>query len=283
MNQEQSIKSRAVPGRQPIRVRVNQLKRSSGLSVIGGVELAGLACAILLALVTAFLYFYLLLPARSRARSAELDHARVQAQLRAAEANFTEDSDTKKAVDNINTSLEDFENNYLVGRDNGRMSLYAKLNDLIRSNGLRNTAGPSYATLEPTGTKTQQQILASADKQSTAKWQSVYPGIAVTVTVEGPYQNVRHFVRDIEMSRQFLVINAVELEGVQQSAAPQALSPMDPRTMPRTNRPPVGMAPPRSAAVNLPPPIPGTRGTTVSLRLDMSTYFQRGKGDSAAP
>ena len=61
----------------------------------------------------------------------------------------------------------------------------------------------------------------TAEKQSNAKWQSIYPGIAVSVTVEGPYQNVRHFVRDVEISRQFLIINAVELERVTQSGLAQ--------------------------------------------------------------
>jgi len=67
----------------------------------------------------------------------------------------------------------------------GRMSLYTVLNKLIKSNGLRNTAGPTYAPLDPVGTKQQAQLTVTAEKQSNAKWQSIYPGIAVSVTVEG--------------------------------------------------------------------------------------------------
>ena len=97
------------------------------------------------------------------------------------------------------------------------MSLYEELNQLIRSNGLRNTSGPTYAGLEPIGSKTQQ---ASAGSNSAAaRWQSIYPGIAVNVTVEGSYQSLRHFVRDIEASKQFLIINAVELERATESNA----------------------------------------------------------------
>jgi len=93
--------------------------------------------------------------------------------VRAAEVNVSEKSTAKETVDNINASLEDFESNWLVALSSGRMSLYASLNDLIRSNGLRNTSGPSFTPLEPTGNKTPQQVLASSDRQSTAKWQSV--------------------------------------------------------------------------------------------------------------
>src|SRR5437870_5341172 len=238
MNQEQSINNNAVAGRGQIRIRFDQIKRSRQLSIIGAPELIGLGCAIFLALVTVFLYLYLLVPARSRVHSLELDRDRLQGQLRAAETNYTENTTTKETVDKINASMEDFESNYLVGPSSGRMSLYADLNDLIRSNGLRNTAGPSYTALEPLGAKTLQQVLVSADKQSNAKWQSVYPAISVSVTVEGPYQNIRHFVRDIEMSRQFLVINAIELESVNQSSTLPVATPDVTRTPPRTGRTP---------------------------------------------
>jgi len=275
MRQEQSIGDSAVAGRGQIRIRFDQLKRSRQIAMIGVPELIGLGCAILLALITVFLYFYLLAPARSRVHSLELDRERLQGQVRAAEVNVSENSTTKETVDKINASLEDFESNWLVAPNSGRMSLYADLNDLIRSNGLRNTSGPSFAALEPTGNKTPQQVLASSDKQSTAKWQSVYPGIAVSVTVEGPYQNVRHFVRQIETSRQFLVINEVELESVNQSGAPAVPLADETRTPARISRT-GGSTVSRDVTANPAAPLPaGTRGTMVSLRVDMSTYFRR--------
>ena len=89
----------------------------------------------------------------------------------------------------------------------------------------------------------------------------------MSVTVEGPYQSVRHFVRDIEMSRQFLIINAVELEGVTQSgtATPET-------SIVRTPAPVRGG---RAAVPLKVPPPAGGRGTLVSLRLDLATYFRR--------
>jgi hypothetical protein len=153
--------------------------------------------------------------------------------------------------------MQDFESNWLPAASSGRLSLYNTLNNLIKSNGLRNTAGPTYTPLDPVGAKTQIRPTASAEKQSNAKWQTIYPGIAVSVTVEGPYQRVRHFIRDIETSRQFLIINAVELESVTQSGV-AAEVPVTP--------------PARGVA---PSPVVGGRTTLVSLRLEMATYFQR--------
>ena len=273
MSQERPMPSPALVGpKTPI--RFDQFRRAPGLSVIGLPELIGLACAVLLALITIFAYLYFYVPAHSRLASTEMDRNRLQAQLHTSDKQLKEDTSARETVDKINASLEDFESNWLAASGSGRMSLYSVLNNLIRSNGLRNTAGPSYSPLEPVGTKSQVQPTASAEKQSNAKWQTIYPGIAVSVTVEGPYQNVRHFVRDIEASRQFLIVNAVELESVTQTGALQDL--------PAVKTPPV---PPRGGGKVTAPtsaPLAGGRATLVSLRLDLATYFRRPEVKNAA-
>jgi hypothetical protein len=275
MSQEQPMQDRALAGQQ-IRVRLDQMKRAPTLNAIGLPELIGLATAVVLALITVFAYFYFLVPAQSRRTSIQLDRDRMQGQTRSSETNLKEDSDTGARVRKITASLEDFEGNWLAAADSGRMTLYTELNNLISSNGLRNTSGPGYSPLEPFGSKNQVQPSATAQQQTTAKWQTIYPGIAVSVTVEGPYQNVRHFVRDIEASRQFLVINGVELEGASQSAALQNSLAMP--------APAVGLrpaaSPPRGARpLPVSPQAPPRPGTYVSLRLDMATYFRRPETD----
>ena len=261
----------AVAPRRQIPIRFDQLRRAPGLNVLGLPELIGLAAALLIALITVFAYFYFYVPAHSRLRSVQSERDRLQAQLRSQEINLKGITTTREAVDKIDASLRDFESNWLAVSAQGRLSLYTELNTLIRSNALRNTSGPTYTALEPLGSKSQVQATASADKQSSAKWQSIYPGIAVSVTVEGPYQNVRHFVRDIETSRQFLIINAVELESLTQSGVSQDLPAA--RTAPSPGR--IGKPAPTVIAAP-----PGGRGTMVSLRLDMATYFQRPASDS---
>ena len=114
----------------------------------------------------------------------------------------------------------------------------------MRKNGLRNTSGPTYTPLDPKGLKPG----ASGSKSANTKWQSIYPGLAISVTVEGQYQNLRRFVRDIEASRQFVIINSVELERATE-----------------TNNPPSIEGEPAGAS----------GGALVSLRLEMAIYFQR--------
>ena len=253
MSSVEPLEQRAPARRDQIRIRLDQLKRSRRRKVLGVTEIAGLAGAALMLVLAFISYFYFLAPAHSRLESLQRDRDQLQAQLRVAQEGYQHNADAKSMVETINTSLQTFENDHLVGRGNGRMALYAELNQLIRRNGLRNTAGPSYSVLAPLGTKSQQQS-ASTDRQGNAKWQSVFPGIGVSVTVEGAYQNLRHFLREIETSRQFLIINAVELESATES-----------------NSLPAGEGATPQAGHRSP----------VSLRLDMATYFQRGATDTS--
>ena len=129
------------------------------------------------------------------------------------------------------------------------MDLYEELNELIVKNGLKNTSGPTYTTLDPSGSK------STAGKNVVTKWQSFYPGIAVMVTVEGQYEAVRRFIRDVERSKQFVVINEVEIQRATQNNAPASVE--------------------EGGASAAPGSASGSRGSQVSLQLNMATYFQR--------
>src|SRR6185503_13729218 len=249
------------------------------VNMIGLPEVIGLLGAGFLAVMVVFAYLYFYLPAQSRLTSVELERTRLQGQLQAGRTQFQENDTINHRVARITASLEDFESNWLPLQSPGRMSFYTVLNILIKSNGLRNTAGPSYSTLEVVGGKTQVQPGITAEKQSTAKWQSIYPGVAVTVTVEGAYQNIRHFVRDIETSRQFLIINAVEIESVKNSGATQdqSLPVTQPAQLRSPRNPKTGSASTAAPA----PEIAGGRGGLVSLRLDIASYFQRPEAKQA--
>jgi len=271
MSPEGPMAEAGLAPRRQASIRFDQLKRTPALSIVGLPELIGLTGAALLALMVLFAYFYFYLPAGIRLRSVELERARLVGLRQASGAQLQDNTSTRERVDEITESLQSFESNWLSSQASGRMSLYTVLNKLIKGNGLRNTAGPTYAALDPIGTKSQIQPTITAEKQSNAKWQSIYPGITVSVTVEGPYQNVRHFVRDIELSRQFLIINAVELERVTQSG----LTLDQPLSLPEAPSTTRGSTGTRTVA--------GGSGTLVSLRVDLATYFRRAETNSTTP
>ncbi len=230
-----------------IRRRLTQFRGSRRQGMFGIAELVAVSLSVLVVLLVLVSYFYFLLPAQSRLASLQRERERLQTLLRSSTDVMRRGEDTKAIVEKITGSMEEFETRRLAQHAQGRMDLYDELNELISKNGLRNTSGPTYTTLEPAGSK-------AAKKSTSAKWQSVYPGIAVAVTVEGQYQNLRHFVRDLESSRQFIIINAVELERATETNAPLS-----------TEGTPSG-----------------SRGSLVSLRLDMATYFQRTLADNGA-
>jgi type II secretion system (T2SS) protein M len=281
VSQEQPINGDQVTPRRRSPNPFGKLSRNPTVQVVGLPELIGLIGAAFLAVVVVFAYLYFYLPANSRRVALELERTRLQGLVQMERTKGSEDETTSQSVAQINASIEDFESNWLAVPSSGRMSLYTVLNNLIKNNGLRNTAGPSYSQLEVLGTKSQAQPGITAEKQSVARWQSIYPGIAVSVTVEGWYPNIRHFIRDIEMSRQFLIINAIELEGVKQSsmAQDQPLTTTQPLQSKTSKNPKSTTSIPTTPA----PEISGGRGGLVSLRLELATYFQRAETRPAAP
>lgn len=221
-------------------------RRGKMFGIAEVVALAG-SCLVLGLVLLSYLYF--LVPARSRLAALNADRNQVKTNLQTLGGVVNKEEDTKQRVDKIATSLNSFETEHLLRPDEGRLDLYKELNQLIIKNNLKNTSGPAYTPLDPTGTK------SAVGKSVTTKWQSFYPGIGVIVTVEGQYQDVRRFIRDVERSRQFVVINEVELQRATQTNAPVSVDEN-------------GTAVPTAAGS-------GTRGSLVSLQLNMATYFQR--------
>jgi len=203
-----------------------------------------LSCFVLFLVLLSYLYF--LVPARARRATVEADQVRLQQNLAKLRSIVDVAQTTQQRADAISTSLDKFETVSLVRPDEGRMALYGELNQLITKHGLRNTSGPSYTALDPIGTK------VTAGNSANTKWQSVYPGVGVSVTIEGSYQNLRHFIQDLERTKQFVIINEVELQRAENSS--QIAGATDSES--------------------------GTRESLVSLQLNMTMYFQRNETEN---
>jgi Tfp pilus assembly protein PilO len=235
--------------REQIRIRVEQLRQSRQQSLLGVPELAGLAASLLMVLAVVFAYLFFLRPAYARLDAAQFKREDTYRSLRKMQENVKLNADKQVTVNEVTQSVTDFESKHLSSRGEGRIALLQTLNKLIRSNGLRNTAGPNYSALDPLAAGNTQ---SNVTRTGNARWQSLYPGLGINVTVEGAYPNLRRFVREIETGGQFIVINAVELEKATETGAPVAV-----QGVPGTGAKPAG------------------RGSLVSLRLDMVAYFRR--------
>lgn len=252
MNAESKVKPDSAKVRESRYKRISVFLESRRGKMFGVAEVAALAGSCLILMLVLLSYLYFLVPARSRVASANTDRKQLQTNLQTLRGVVGKEEDTKQTVDKIATSLGKFETDFLMHPDQGRMELYDELNQLIIKNGVRNTSGPTYTALDPEGTKT------TGGKNTATKWQSFYPGVVVLVTVEGQYENVRRFIRDVERSRQFVVINEVELQRARDTNAPVSVE-----------------AGGEAGASPVNPGPSGSRGSLVSLQLSMATYFQR--------
>lgn len=235
MSEQPRAKKAKSAGLERFRVRLPNLRDSRKYGMIGVPELVGFGASGVILIAVIASYFYFLTPARARLKTVQAEHARLEAKIVTAQQGVNMNASPQATVDEINQSLDSFESGSLLARSQGRLELYSRLNEMLRRHKLRNTAGPVYAPLDALGGP---GAPATAARAGNARWQSLYPGISISVTVEGPYADLRRFLSEIESSKHFVVINAVEFEGVSGDKS--------------ENGP-----------------------TLVSLRLDMSTYFQR--------
>jgi len=247
---------------QRVRARLETLRASRQRSALGLAEIAGLLGAAVMVLAVLFAYFSILQPARKRLQVDTITRQEFQKQIQTSSAAFEEGTSREGTLHQISDSLQEFEDRTLESRDAGRLQLYSEFNEMIRSNKLRNTSGPNFVVLDALGANG--KPVTSATKSGNARYQSMYPGIGVSVTVEGSYESLRHFIHDVEASHHFLIINSVQLEKAGQTDTKSATP-----VAPQGKLAPIGgdSAVPKSG--------------NVSLQLELATYFKRTSSQGA--
>jgi Tfp pilus assembly protein PilO len=290
LRNDTAVGSTSGDARTGVRARLDSFRSARRRGALGLPEVLALAAAAVLLFVAVFAYLFLLVPQRSRLQSLETERNDLQRLLQSQQQMIGGRKDTQQRVSEILTSLNSFEVEHL-GQSSGVNNIIEELNRLILRNNLRISGGISYTQLQeaaPGAQAGRPQRRVSGEEGQARIVQSVFPGIGVTLTVEGTYANLRHFIRDIEADRQFVVVNTVELEGVSDSSAGVGLgaaanepalaspaSPASPRAAPAPARPVNPEGAPMPGAQAVVPPTAPTRGALVSLRLDMAAYFRR--------
>lgn len=267
----------------------NRPRKVSG-GMWGPLEIGAVAVGAVALLAATLAYFFFVLPSNRELARNRSEADRLEAELISARAKYGEITTTESQVAKIVSSVDDFEMNYLPSVTTGQSGLYQRLNGLIAAYGLVNTNGPDYAPLEPADQNAGQQ---TDEEKGRSKFRSLYPGVYVTTTVEGSYQNIRRFIREIETGREFLIVSSVELapsdtekKDKDTGSQPQTAgnpgdvyAPANPnlKTQPGQNFPP-GVNPNFVQAQSQ-----GTQrksqgkmhGETVSLRIELAAYFRR--------
>ena len=259
----------------------------------GTTELVTVGVSMLAILTTILVFTFLVLPAQRELNNNRVRRDELDKELTTAKSRYGNITSTQDQVNRILTSVSDFEAFNLAPETSGKAALAQQINGLINAYGLTNTSGPDYATLEINdGSRNNQQTDAERGR---SKFISIYPGQYITMTLDGSYQNLRRFIREIETSRnQFVIISAIELEpsenneeqnditkpqqasvnnqqpGVSQSGQFQNFPNVTTFQQPNPQ-----MNPQQSQQQNAPKDRGKTRGETVTLRLELAAYYRR--------
>src|SRR5581483_3854467 len=229
------------------------------------VESVFLIAAILFAGVVTFLYLTKIQP-----RNSEI--ADLNARLEAAQKKIAEQGERAKQLaiqrvekERLINSLKDFEER-LKDKTTGTTKMITEINDLSRAHHLAVTGyifKPQGAEIIPATPA----LAQASDSTPTPtppiridKELNLYPSLGIDTTFEGEYRDLRHFIYNLERSQQFLIINSLAFQGV------------DEKTRQVKNK----IAP--SAVGNLPDP---TR-LSIGLKIELDAYFQKPEGMKAS-
>lgn len=260
--------------------------RKVSASMWGPFEIAAVSIGAIAIVAAVFAYFFFVIPSTNELARNKADADRLEAELVSAKSKYGDITNTETQVEKLVASVDDFETRFLPIPTTGQSALYQRLNGLIAAYDLTNTTGPDYSPLEATEAKAGEQ---TDEEKGRAKYRSLYPGVYVSTTLEGTYQNLRRFIREIETGRDFVIVSAVELAPTDTekksdekrpngSANVMVINPGNPN-MGQPN--PKGMAP---GPVSQPAADPVTgrardkgkmHGEMVSLHIELAAYFRR--------
>jgi hypothetical protein len=276
----------------PVRPIIDRPRKVYG-GMWGPIEIGAVAVGLLALVGTIGMYFALVLPSNRDLVRNRSEADRLEAEVASAKAKYGDITSTSDQVDKIVTSIDDFEARFLPVTTVGRSALYQRINALIAAYGLINTTGPDYQPLETADMNTGQQTDAERGR---AKFRSLYPGMYITTTVEGSYQNLRRFIREIETGREFVIVSAVELapsdtDSEKEGSQPAASAP--PANATAAGKDIAGRINSTMGGQSMVQPAQpqGERrdrkgkmhGEVVSLRIELAAYFRRPTISPVAP
>lgn len=239
-------------------------------------EIIAAAAGAVVLIGAVLLYVLVVMPSNRELAKNRSEADRLEAERLSANTKYGEINDTKDQVSKLLASADDFETRYLPAATNGRGALYERLNGLIAAYSLTNTTGPAYAALEPAEQKVANQ---SEEDRGRERFRSLFPGVYATMTVEGSYQNLRRFIREIETGNEFVIISSIELapsdteeKKPETGVSVQTVNSASNGGPSGPNRVDAPMAAPKAEVAK---PLGKTHGEIVALRLEMAAYFRR--------
>lgn len=248
----------------------------------GPLEIATAGLGLMAILTAILLFVFVVIPSEKQLEANKDKRDELDVELTATKKKYDKITDTEAEAAKLVESVQDFETRFLRPPSIGQTAIYQRINGLINAYNLTNTTGPDYIPLEIAGRQSGNR--GGEAERGREKFQSLFPGVYVTMTVEGSYQNLRRFVREIETGEQFIVISSIELEPSEKDDRQQnntttaqarinnaEVQPLDEFGVP------TGQSVQAATIQNKPPQSSRgrVRGQTVNLTIEMAAYFRR--------
>lgn len=113
--------------------------------------------------------------------------------------------------------LDEFDNRFLKDITSGRLALVDEIHKLMRENSVELDSGISFKREEEE--EHGKRVRKKKDDLS-----KVYPSIEARFKLSGAYANLRGFIKDMESSRLFMVIEAIDLDMAEKDESREGLS-----------------------------------------------------------
>jgi hypothetical protein len=177
-------------------------------------ELVAAALAIIFFAAAVVYYFTALAPERERLKALEATMESQQQVMRASLADMKSPDvapQTDAPTDALNSLLL-FKGQHLKPLNKGRIDLINEINALAKKNNAQLTSG-----IEMSLQSVVQDEQSDSSKKNNKKKESldVFPHLAIHFEVAGSYASLRGFISELEKSRQFLVLDSVNLTSIE--------------------------------------------------------------------
>ena len=225
----------------------SRVRGAIGRARLSVAEIAFLGAAILFATAVALFYSYKVLPlgymVSSRNKSIEALKAAIKDQDDKEKKSLAQASNAEKILE----SLRGFES-HLTPDERGMTQIINEIAALGATHKVQ--VGDSNYRVEAAEETQFDGNGNPKPRPNRDKKPKIYPNLGVETTVIGDYSNLRHFLSELERSKQFLIVNALAFQGGDERIARQIAKG--------------GKQPALSSPESVP----------VSLKIELDTYFK---------